>query len=331
MPVVTTSSGKQFEIRSDETLLEGALRQNIALGYSCRTGRCSSCKGRIRRGATSAIADEQGLTTAEIDAGWILTCVRHADSDIEIEVEDLSQWPLAPALTLPCRIHSLDRLAADVMKVLLRLPPSTKFQYRPGQYIDIIGGNGVRRSYSVANAPSADKLLELHIREVEGGAMSRYWFTEAKVNDLLRLNGPLGTFFLRESASKDLVFLATGTGIAPVKAILEQLAELESPFKPRSATVYWGGRLPADIYFDVAVPDVPLRFVPVLSRANADWTGARGHVQEVFLASQPLLNETLVFACGSDAMINSAKLLLASAGLPDGQFHSDAFVCSATN
>jgi CDP-4-dehydro-6-deoxyglucose reductase len=164
---------------------------------------------------------------------------------------------------------------------------------------------------------------------VPEGEMSRYWFQQAKVKDLLRLRGPLGTFFLRGQAGKDLVLLATGTGIAPVKAILEELSSQPAGAQPRSLTVYWGGRRREDLYWQP--PDMPsLKFVPVLSRAGDDWTGQRGHVQDVMLRDHAYLADTLVYACGSNAMIHSAQAQLHAAGLPDRQFHSDAFVCSAS-
>ena len=160
--------------------------------------------------------------------------------------------------------------------------------------------------------------------------MSEYWFQHAKVNDLLRLNGPLGTFFLRQIAGLDLIFLATGTGIAPVKSMLEGMSALSADQQPRSVTVYWGGRKPQDLYCDVAAFSGSARFVPVLSQADAPWTGARGYVQQQLINDMPDLSQAVVYACGSDAMIQSAKTLLESAGLPTHRFHSDAFVCSAS-
>lgn len=330
MPIITTTSGKRFETRDGETLLDAALRNGVTLGYSCRTGRCSTCKGQVRDGTTQAVHDELGLTSAERQAGWILTCVRQATSDTELDVEDLGDVKLFPAKTLPCRIHSLARLSTDVLQVVLRLPPSSEFNYHPGQYIDVIGGNGSRRSYSIANAPRADKLIELHIREVAGGLMSKYWFEQAKQNDLLRLNGPLGTFFLRDVAGKDLVLLATGTGMAPVKALLEGMCGISENQKPKSIAAYWGGRLPQDIYWDPASLDLIFSFTPVLSRAGADWHGTRGHVQDAMLAKTRHMAQTVVYACGSDIMIHAARELLTANGLPDKSFHSDAFVCSAS-
>lgn len=328
MPAITTSSGRSFEALPTELLLDAALRQGVVLDYSCRTGRCSSCKARVRSGETAALHDEFGLSAEEKAHGFILTCVRRARGPVELEIEDLRDIVLPEARTLPCRIQSIERLSHDVLHVVLRLPPRSTLDFFPGQYIDVIGVDGLRRSYSIANAPRADKQIELHIRAVPDGAMSRYWFQQAKVNDLLRLRGPLGTFFLRGQARKDLVLLATGTGIAPVKAILEGLSAMPADAQPCSMTLYWGGRHREDLYWPP--PEVEgLRFVPVLSRADGDWTGARGHVQDVMLRERALLADTLVYACGSDAMIHGAQAKLHAAGLPDRQFHSDAFVCSA--
>ena len=328
--LVRLSSGKQFAASSDEPLLDAAQRGNVTLSYSCKTGRCSTCKGRVRSGRTVVLHDELGLTAAERGAGWILTCVRAAASDeIELEVDDLDGLVIPTARTLACRIQSIQPLAPDVVRVVLRFPPTAELKFRPGQYVDVIGPDAMRRSYSVANAPSADKLVELHVRRVAGGAMSAYWFEQAKVNDLLRINGPLGTFVLRDVADRDVVFLATGTGVAPIKAMLEALASqgADEP-APRSVTVYWGGRHRRDIYCDLPTPGLPFRFVPVLSR-ELDAGGAHGHVQDVALSERSDLADTVVFACGSDAMIHDARNAFVTAGLDPRRFHSDAFVCSA--
>lgn len=331
MPIVRLSSGAKFEAVPSASILDAAAGSNIFLPYSCKTGRCSTCKCKVGAGETEALQEEVGLSPAEKAEGWILSCVRTAVTDLDLEVEDLGGVVLPAAKTLPCRINSIDKLALDVVRVMLRLPPTAEFSFIPGQYIDLIGPGGVRRSYSLANASFADKLLELHIRAVDSGAMSQYWFGQAKANDLLRLKGPLGTFFLRDVEGLDLVFLTTGTGMAPVKAMLESMQDLAAEKQPRSVMVFWGGRTPQDLYFDVAAILGRFDFVPVLSRADAQWTGARGHVQQALLAALPDLGQAVVYACGSDAMIRDAQTTLAAAGLPSSRFYSDAFVCSASN
>lgn len=329
MPTVHLSNRKQFEAPSDATLLDAAQVAGLVLEHSCRSGRCSTCKAQVVSGSTVAIRSDLTLTPDERRAGWILTCSTAAASDLELDIEDLGLAAPIAVRTLPCRVDMLDRPAPDVVRAQLRLPPNAAFQYLPGQYIDVIGG-GVKRSYSIANAPAPDGRLELHVRQVEAGAMSAYWFERARANDLLRFEGPRGTFFLRDVADRDLVFLATGTGIAPVKAMLAELATRDAVQQPRSLTLYWGGRHASDLYWtpDAAATPAALRFVPVLSRAGAEWSGARGHVQDVLLATRPDLSNGVVYACGSSAMIDAAHAALDAAGLPPKRFFSDAFVSS---
>lgn len=329
MPLISLKQAIRFDSNDGESVLDAARRANVHLAYSCRTGRCSSCKCKVVSGESVALVDELGLSQQEREDGWILGCARTATSDMQLDVEPIGNMPVPQAKMVPCRINALEKLTNDAIKVTLRLPPTSDFAFLPGQYVDVIGPGGVRRSYSLANAQSADKLLELHIRAVPDGVMSRYWFNDARPNDLLRLNGPLGTFFLRDVTDQDLVFLATGTGIAPVKAMLEGIARTPPDARPRSIAVYWGNRRAGDLYWDVMSVPGPYRYTPVLSKANDEWRGVRGHVQDALMASSPDLSRSVVYACGSDAMIRSAKTLLTLAGLPDRCFLSDAFVCSA--
>lgn len=327
MPQISLTSGTVFSGSSGISILDAAIHAGVLLPYSCKTGRCSTCKCKVLSGQTRDLHPETGLTEQEKAEGWILGCVRSAETDVTLDVDDLGGVVLPAVKTIPCRISHLQLLSPDVIQVKLRLPPTIEFSFIPGQYVDVIGPNGIRRSYSLANASWAGKLLELHIRAVEGGAMSEFWFKQAKVDDLLRLNGPLGTFFLRDIANKDLVFLATGTGIAPIKAMLESLSWHPEPL---SVTVFWGGRLPADLYFDVDRISGKFNYVPVLSRADSSWSGARGHVQTVLTAERSDFSQTVVYACGSDVMIYGAKELLTKNGLPSNNFYSDAFVCSSS-
>ncbi len=328
MADVSVSSGRHFIANEGESILDAALRQDVVLEYGCRTGRCGTCRAFLRAGSTTALHDESGLGKEERAAGWILTCVRKAGSDVVLDVEDLTGVTIHQARTLPSRIHALQPLSKDVIQVTLRLPPGAGFDYHPGQYIDVIGRDGLRRSYSIANAPAAHGLLELHICRVAGGAMSNYWFEQARTNDLLRLRGPLGTCFIRDVAGRDLIFLATGTGIAPIKAMLEGLVPRDSTARPRSIFLYWGGRLPQDLYWNFTGLGLEFRFVPVLSRAGPDWPGARGYVQDAVIELQPDVNDAVVYACGSDAMIRGARRKLVDAGLPERSYRSDAFVSS---
>lgn len=325
MSAVTLVNGTTFEAGLDETLLEAARRQGVVLEHSCRTGRCGVCKARVLVGATRALGGEEALAPDEAAQGFVLTCARAATSDLRLGIEDMGRLAGIQVKTLPARIDSLEQLAPDVQKVLLRLPPAGGFVYLPGQYIDVISLAGVRRSYSLASAPRPDGKLELHVRAVPGGVLSEYWFGAAKANDLLRFEGPFGTFCRREKAAA-AIFLVTGTGYAPARAMLQELAALPGGSGP--VWLYWGGRTPPDLYDAVEFPGLDLHFVPVLSRAGTDWSGRRGHVQDAVLADHPDLAQAVVYACGSGAMIHSARECLLAAGLPPHNFYSDAFVAS---
>lgn len=328
MSKITLANSKTFSSEPSETILDAALRAGLILEHSCRTGRCGACKAPLLGGSSESVGSEVALTSAERESGWVLSCVRVATSDVQLGVEDLGDIKIYPAKTLACRIRSLDYLSPDVLRVVLRLPPNQKFEYHPGQYFDLIGKDALRRSYSVANAPIGDHMIELHIRQVRDGEMSRYLFEEAKIDDLLRLYGPLGTFFLRDVAGRDLLLLATGTGMAPIKAILEGMNSWSAKLLPRSVSVFWGARVASDLYWDPRGSGLELAYFPVLSRADSTWAGLRGHVQEAVLNTSPNLSEAVVYACGSIEMIEGAREQLIANGLSDRQFHSDAFVAS---
>lgn len=327
MPTVKLSNSKAFDCQPGQTLLEAARIQGIALEHSCRTGRCGVCKAQVLDGVTTPIKSEGSLTEGELSAGFILTCCSTTITDVSLDIEDLGELGNIETKTLPCRIDSLSLLTHDVIEVTLRTPPTSRLTYLPGQYIDVIGKDGLRRSYSVANAPRDDGKLTLQVRKVPNGEMSRYWFDEAKANDLLRLEGPLGTFCLRPSQTSHLLLLATGTGIAPIRAILDQLSTNQATNTYQQIHVYWGGRTEKDLYWTPDYPALPLRFVPVLSR-SPDSAGAKGYVQDVALADGIDLTNTVVYACGSESMISSARSQLIAAGLLPKNFHSDAFVSS---
>ena len=333
MSVITLSNGTRFEAERGMTLLDAALDQGVVLEHSCRTGRCGSCRARVINGTTSTLREPVALTADELKHGWVLTCTHEATTDVHLDVEDLGALAGIETRVTPARIDRLDLLAPDVMRVGLRLPPRSAFRFLAGQYVDVTGPAGVKRSYSIASDPITPEKIELQIRRVDGGQLSAYWFNEAKLNDLLRFNGPRGTFFLRPVAGLDLIFLATGTGIAPIRAILLQLAASPPADQPRSISLYWGGRHREDLYLDPAAGLPGLRYVPVLSRGDVKWVGARGHVQDVLVhdvahRSAPALAGATVYACGSEAMIHGARRLLADLGLPPKCFHFDAFVSS---
>lgn len=327
MAKITLANGKSFETQPDTSILDNALRQGLTLEYSCKTGRCGVCRTTAPGGATRLLMPEEALTADEIASGHILTCCRAAEENLTLALEDLGELAGVQIKTLPCRIDSIQHIKGDVTIITLRLPPAAPLMYLPGQYVDIISQTGSRRSYSIANTPRTDGKIELQIRRVPDGELSQYWFEQAKPNDLLRLEGPLGTFFLRQKQVGHLVFLATGTGIAPVKAMLERISELSLPGLQK-IHVYWGGRTPSDLYWQPSTDIPALRYIPLLSRADESWLGRRGYVQNAVIEDQIDLLDAQVYACGSESMIKAAKDLLTEHGLPESRFLSDAFVSS---
>ena len=328
MPKIELTTGISFEADGMVSILSAASQSDVYFPYGCRTGRCGSCKCKVLKGITSVLQGETSLSEQEKEDGWILSCQRSAKTDLLIQVDNVENIELPKPKRLPCRIHTIDKLSSDIIRVKLRIPPTADFQYVPGQYVDVIAKGGIRRSYSLASEKVIDNLLELHIRSVSGGVMSQYWFENAKGNDLLHLEGPLGTFFLHDIHNQDVYLIATGTGIAPIKAMIEYISQLESGKKPNAVTIIWGGRFSQDHYFDIDNLACECTYIPVLSQPEKDWVGAVGYVQTVLLDLKPDMKKSVVYACGSENMIASAKNCLINAGLPVRKFYSDAFVCS---
>jgi len=324
---VELANSVAFDCLVGRTILDSGRKQGVVLEHSCRTGRCGICKVRVISGETKVETPEQSLDEIEANEGYILTCCRSAVTDIKLDATDLGRLAHLKVQTLPARIDSLTRLADDVLEVVLRTPPSSSVVFLAGQNIDVIGPGGMRRSYSIANAPRHDGRITLHIRKVYAGEMSAYWFEQAKQDDLLRFEGPLGTFCLRETAVSRLVLLATGTGIAPIKAMLEELQTDHNAIKFEHIHLYWGGRHSSDLYWKPDALSLPVEFTPVLSR-EPSWGGRKGYIQDAVLSDALPLENAVAYACGSEAMIHDAKEALLGAGLLAGNFHSDAFVQS---
>ncbi|MGI4814759.1 MAG: CDP-6-deoxy-delta-3,4-glucoseen reductase [Janthinobacterium lividum] len=333
--ITLIQSGRQFQADADETVLEAALRQGVGLPYGCKNGACGSCKGSVSAGrfaqgphAASALSND------EKTRGMALFCCATASSDLTIDVREVSSAADIPVKKMPCRIAELQSVADDVMLVRLQLPANERLQYLAGQYMQFVLKDGKRRSYSMASAPHHAAPLELHIRHMPGGAFTDQVFGTMKVRDILRFEGPLGTFFLREDSDKPIVLLASGTGFAPLKAIVEHAIQQGVS---RPITLYWGGRRKQDLYlaelaeqWAQAVPN--FRFVPVLSEALPEdgWTGRTGFVHHAVIEDLPDLSGYQVYACGAPVMVESAlRDFTRHHGLPEAEFYADAFTSEA--
>lgn len=310
------------------------MREGIGLPYGCRNGACGACKGVLRSGElVYGDYQERALHAHEKLAGKALTCCTRPASDIVFEVRELSGAKDLAIRTMPCRVEKIEKPADDVAVLSLKLPVGERLQFLAGQYIDILLKDGKRRSFSLANPPHDDGFLQLHVRNTPGGAFSRYVFEEMKPRTILRFEGPLGTFYLREDSDKPYIFVAGGTGFAPIKA---QLEHLFFHGDDRPMVLYWGARSRKDLYLH----DVPTRwqqehasftYIPVLSDAlpGDAWPGRTGLVHQAVLDDFTDLSGYEVYACGAPAMTDVAKkTFVEERGLPEDEFYCDAFTPS---
>ncbi|MDE2441072.1 MAG: CDP-6-deoxy-delta-3,4-glucoseen reductase [Betaproteobacteria bacterium] len=333
--VTVQPSGRQFVAEADETILDAALRQGLTMPYGCKDGACGACKGHVQSGSVDhGKAQAHALKDEEKAAGLALYCCAKAQSDLVIECKQIISGSQIPVKTLPSRIEKLEKLAPDVIAMHLRLPASERLQFLAGQYIDILLKDGKKRSFSLANAPHDDALLQLHIRHVPGGLFTEQVFSTMKVRDILRFNGPHGSFYLREDSPKPMILLAGGTGFAPIKAIVEH-AIAENCLRPMF--VYWGAKTLVDLYQNAlpekwAAAHANIRYIPVLSEPTVGdaWKGRTGFVHQAVLADFQDLSGYQVYACGAPVMIEAAQRDFMTQGLPAEEFFADAFTFSTT-
>lgn len=333
--VTVTPSGRQFSCEADETVLSAALRAGVILPYGCKNGACGSCKGKVTDGVVvHGNHQQRALTEDEAAQGMSLFCCAKPQSDLTIDARELVANDEYPVKKMPTRIAKLEKLSDDVMLLALQLPANEKLNYRAGQYIEFLLRDGKRRSYSMANTPHDAEHITLHIRHMPGGLFTDQVFSTLKERDILRFEGPQGTFYLREDSDKPIILLASGTGFAPIKALVEQLIHTKST---RPVSLYWGGRRPADLYMDKLCQDwaaqLPgFRYVPVISDAQAEdqWQGRTGFVHQAVMADHADLSGYQVYACGAPVMVDSAKRdFVAQCQLPTDEFYADSFTSEA--
>jgi len=335
-------SGRAFPVDDGETILQAALRAGVVLPYGCKDGACGSCKSQLMEGRVDyGTYQRKALSDAEKEQGGVLICCATAQTDVVIKARVVAAEGMMTVRKMPCRVQSITRAAPDVAIVKLQLPANDKFEYLAGQYIDILLKDGKRRSYSMASAPQANNVVELHIRHTPGGAFTDAIFgsgtpsaNAVKEKDILRFEGPQGTFFLREDSTKPMIMLASGTGFAPIKAVIEHAASKNSQ---RPIVLYWGGRRPHDLYqselaqqWEKSLPN--FRYVPVVSDALPEdgWAGRTGFVHRAVMEDFPDLSGHQVYACGAPIVVQSAQQdFVAACGLASEEFFADAFTTAA--
>lgn len=334
--VTLQPSGLQFEVADGESVLAAALRQGYVLPYGCKNGACGSCKGRLVEGQLDyGTYQKKALGDDEKAQGKALFCQAKPLTDITIEARTVGAAKDIQVKKLPCRVQKLERLADDVMALYLKLPANERLQFLAGQYIEFLLRDGSRRSFSMANAPHDDELLQLHVRHVAGGQFTDHVFGKMKERDILRMEGPLGTFFLREDSDKPIVLVASGTGFAPIKAMIEHAFHTGIR---RPMVLYWGGRRPRDLYMNglaqtwAAEHPGQLQYVPVVSDALPEdpWAGRTGFVHRAVMQDFPDLSLHQVYACGVPIMVDSArKDFVEKCRLPELEFYADSFTTQA--
>ena len=328
--VSLTPSGKRFQVEDGETVLAAALRQGIHLPYGCRTGSCGTCRAHLTVGQSHyPDGPPLAITALEMQSGETLLCRAVPLSDLTVEAEEITAMAKLRVKALPCRVARITPLAHDVMGIYLRLPAVERMQFLAGQYIDILLPGNRRRSFSLANPPHDDEFLELHVRNVPGGLFSKEVFENLPVGTLLRIQGPLGTFFLREDSARPIIMIAGGTGYAPIQAMLRHLFENG---RDRDIVFYWGARAARDLYADTRLREwtksqTHFRYVSVLSEPMPEdhWSGRTGFVHEVVLKDFPDLAGHDIYLSGPPPMVQAARAAFPAQGADTSRMFSDSF------
>lgn len=323
------ASGHQFSAEADETLLEAALRQGVGLPYGCRNGACGKCAGELLSGEIVYQKALRASAKTEAAAGKTLFCQACARSDLEIAVREVNQVADIEIKTLPCRVEHMQLLTHDIMQLKLKLPQSERLQFLAGQYIEFLLKDGKRRAFSIANAPHNDEFIELHIRHVPDGHFGDYVFSGMKPKTLLRLQGPLGSYYLREDSTRPIIMMGGGTGYAPLKGMLEHAFHIGLQ---RTIHLYCGVRSRRDLYMHEQCTEWAdefdnLHYTPVLSDPlpEDDWHGASGYVHEKVVEDHPDLSAYEVYMSGPPPMIKAGMDLFYAHGLPESRIFSDSF------
>jgi len=324
------ASGHEFTAEENETILEAAIRQGVGLPYGCRNGACGKCAGEVISGETACDADSLRATAKkEYEAGKTLFCQACATSDLEIKVREIVKNTDIEIKTLPCRVEKMALLTHDIMKLQLKLPETERMQFMAGQYLEILLKDGKRRAFSIANAPHDDDFIELHIRHVPDGQFGDFVFDGLKEKTLLRIEGPLGSYFLREDSKRPIILMGGGTGFAPLKGMLEHAFYIKHD---RPIHLFCGARAKRDLYMDDIVKPwleqhKNLKYTAVLSNPAEDdnWQGETGLVHESVVKHYPDLSGFDVYLSGPPPMVKAGMDLFYEKGLPETQIYSDSF------
>lgn len=316
---------QSFMVEAGESVLDGALRAEVKLPHECTFGGCGTCRVKVVAGEVHYEEFPMALTPEEAAEGYALACQARALSDLSVVVPASSIAFAEPAI-LEAAIHRIEPLSEDVIHLTLALPADASLDYRPGQYMNVMLPDGEPRSFSMASVPRGN-LVDFHVRRIQGGRFTHELLGQAQPGAPLSIEAPLGVFCFHEADWRPMVMVATGTGIAPIKAILESLLDNE---ECPPVSLYWGMRTEQDLYLRDLIESwkdrlYEFNFVPVLSRANAQWQGRRGYVQEAVAQDFDDLSEHSLYLCGAPEMIQDAKTVFAQRGADLDHLYADSF------
>ena len=317
-----------FGCETGETVLDAAERAGYSLPYSCRKGVCSSCEGSLRDGVVRIGAGEVAAPKADV-----LFCQAKPLSDILIDPKRIERHDPQARKRIGASVYRITRPVDDVAILQLRFPAGVRARFKAGQYLRIAMPDGDTRNFSMANPPHQGDGAQLHIRRVPGGRFSEGVLATLQPGDQLEVELPYGDFYLRTGSDRPIVCLATSTGFAPLKSMIEDLIKRGNK---RPVQLYWGGRRRQDLYLAELAAKWAARVAwfavtPVLSEPDADWQGATGLVHRAVLKDCSDLSGAQVYACGNPLMIRHARRdFETSARLPADQFFADPFVPSGT-
>ncbi|KPF94812.1 hypothetical protein IP86_21040 [Rhodopseudomonas sp. AAP120] len=325
MQVVLIPSGTSFSCERGETILAAAKRQAINLASACENGACGACKSEVVAGAVDHDDRASALTRTDLALGKALLCCAYARSDLTIKATEIALRSDQPAATVPARVVRLQRLSPSVVGLTLRFPPGMSPAFKPGQFVGI-EWQGRLRSFSIANAARADGTIDLHIGRVQNGQFTSHVFETLTEGAILRLAGPFGEFGIADD-QRPMLFVAGGTGIAPIVSMLQALA----PSAPRQPIrLYWGCRTSREFYASAQIDDVAATFadfrcVQVVSDDDQQWGGRSGFVHDIVRSDVPDLCQFDVYACGNPLLVRAMEDVAIEGGVPPAHFFADSF------
>lgn len=324
---------------SSQNLLKVALENGIEWPHNCRVGSCGTCRCKLVSGKIKPLNDfSYVLSGEELDDGYILACQSMLQSDIEVEVDiEGSGAELAKARELNGKINRITELTHDILEVGIELDGELN-DYLPGQYADIVIPGVVKqaRSYSFAKSPDREKpnQVSFFVRHVPEGKLTDWLHSEDRVGSEVQVSGPHGSFYLRDTDGP-LVLIAGGSGLAPIRALLQQITK---EGRGNDLTVIFGARTQRDLYCLEEIEELAkaskgkVQFLPVLSMESDEsgWTGATGHCPTAITQEMLEPSASHAYLCGPPVMIDAAIEQLKTYGLDDSQIFFDKFLDAST-